>query len=154
MSLSDAKDLATILGVVIALVTLIKGLIEYTHQGAQKRAERFFAFEDAFHSDEVLIEVCTLLEDDDDRLAELPYKTKLHFLGFYEQVALMVNSKLLRPGVAHYMFGYYAIRCWKSDKFWVNLNRESVYWSLFAAFAKEMMDAEKRFRLDPHALRF
>ena len=41
MSLSDYKDVATIAGVVIALVTLAKGVYEYVRQGAQKRAEQF-----------------------------------------------------------------------------------------------------------------
>jgi hypothetical protein len=41
------------------------------------------------------------------------------------------------------MFGYYAIRCWKSEAFWVGLDRESPYWGLFRSFAVEMMGLEE-----------
>jgi hypothetical protein len=41
-----------------------------------------------------------------------------YFLGFFEEVALMMNSGLIRKEVAHYMFGYYAIHCWDSKNFW------------------------------------
>lgn len=35
MSLADAKDMAVIVGVAIALVTLIKAVVEYTKQNAE-----------------------------------------------------------------------------------------------------------------------
>lgn len=154
MTVSDAKDLATIVGVIIALATLVKGVIEYTHQGAQRRAEKYFDLENAFFSNDEFKEICDLLESDDPRLAQIPYKAKLHFLGFHEQVALMLNSKLIRPAVAHYMFGYFAIRCWESDHFWAGVERDSIYWSLFTAFAKQMKESEGKFHLDAKALRF
>jgi len=42
------------------------------------------------------------------------------------------------------MFGYYAVRCYESQLFWAEVNRESYYWSLFTAFAKKMRDIESR----------
>ena len=66
------------------------------------------------------------------------------FLRYFEEIALMVNSGLLRKDVAHYMFGYYAIRCWESDYFWTHLNRQGPYWALFREFAGEMARMEKK----------
>lgn len=41
MTFSEAKYLATIVGTIVVFATLVKGVIEYTAQGAQKRAEQF-----------------------------------------------------------------------------------------------------------------
>jgi len=142
MTLSDAKDLATILGVAIALVTVIKGVFEFTQQGAQKRAEQFTAMRRHFKEDQSFKEICDLLETDDPKLREISFKDKRDFLGFFEEIALMFNSGVIRLGVAHYMFGYYAIRCWASENFWSSVNRNSPYWSLFKDFAAVMKTVE------------
>jgi hypothetical protein len=42
MSLNVIKDVATIIGVVIALGGLMKGVDDFSNQGAQKRAEFFW----------------------------------------------------------------------------------------------------------------
>jgi hypothetical protein len=117
MSLTDAKDLATIVVTIIALFTLVKGVIEYIHQGTQKRAEMYIDFEKRFLENGRFRDICHLLETDDVELAEIPFGDKLHFLGFFEQIALLLNSKLIRADVAHYMFGYYAIQAEKSQHF-------------------------------------
>src|SRR5258708_5691044 len=117
MLLTDAKDLATIVVGVIALITLAKGVVEYIRQGAQKRAEMYIDFEKRFLENEKFREICHLLETDDVKLKEVPFGDKLHFLGFFEQVALLLNSNLIRVDVAHYMFGYYAVQAEKSKHF-------------------------------------
>lgn len=154
VSLEQAKDWAEIAGVVTAVLTLWKGVYEYTKQAAQKRAEHFIQMRDRYGKFRSL---CAQLEqassDDESRsgqakreLRKLPFDQKRDFLGFYEEIALMMNRKLIRKDVAHYMFGYYAIRCWESDAFWNapdgNLNRKSFYWGVFRSFAERMMKME------------
>lgn len=56
----------------------------------------------------------------------------------------MVNSGFMKREVAHYMFAYFAIRCWESEKFLEDMNRESPYWALFVYFVEEM----KKFEID------
>ena len=75
----------------------------------------------------------------------MPFNEKLDLLGFYEDLALMYKSGLIKKNVVHYMFGYYAIRCWESDNFWASVNRESKYWALFKWFALEMKALEGSF---------
>jgi hypothetical protein len=67
----------------------------------------------------------------------------------------MYNSKILKTGIAHYMFGYYAIRCVDSKNFWSGINKESGYWALFISFASEMkkMEAGLPNNLDVRKLR-
>jgi hypothetical protein len=141
-SLAQWKDLATIVGVAVALMVFIKGVLEYTNQGAQKRAEHFLAMRTRLKDDPVFKKICALVETDDSSLLEIPFAEKRDLLGLFEEVALMMNSKLIRPDVAHYMFGYYALRCWDSANFWSDVNRDSIYWALFRSFVEAMKKAE------------
>ena len=154
MTLSDIKDVATILGVVIALVALIKGLVEYIKQGAQKRAEHFLTMRKRLKENDVFKHICALLEMDDPELINVPFKDKRDFLGLFEEVAIGMNSGLIKLSVAHYMFGYYAIRCWESQHFWKDVNRDSIYWIVFKDFVKQMNELEKAFRFRRRKFRF
>lgn len=82
-------------------------------------------------------------EDPQSVLREYSPDEKRNFLGFFEEIALLSNSGLIRKEVAHYMFGYYAIRCWQSKNFWYNMERDSPYWFLFRKFAIDMQEIEK-----------
>lgn len=95
-----------------------------------------------------------MLETGSPDLAKIPLSTKLQFVGFHEEVALMLNSKLLREEVAHYMFGYFAIRCYDSVHFWEDEDKAHMYWSLFRSFAERMKEFEKTFRFGGKRLRF
>lgn len=67
------------------------------------------------------------------------------YLGFFQEIALVFNSGLVKQEVAHYMFGDYAVRCWENAYFWNGVNRDGPNWSLFRDFASRMEDAEQRF---------
>jgi hypothetical protein len=83
-----------------------------------------------------------------------PFKEKRDLLGFFEEIALMMNSGLIRNEVAHYMFGYYAIKCWESKYFWSTVYRESIYWSLFRDFVEQMKQIEQSFQYNKRKFRF
>src|SRR5690349_283738 len=122
LTLSDWKDIATIVGVIVALFALVKGVYEYIKQGSQKRAEHFFKMEERFDKNELFREIASLVETDSIDLRKISLKDKYNYLGFFEEIALMVNSGLSRPEIAHYMFGYYAMKCWESENFWKDVN--------------------------------
>ena len=86
-----------------------------------------------------------LLENDNDGLRNVDVNERQKFLGFYELVAIAHNSKILKKQIAHYMFGYYTIRCLDSNNFWVGINKNIGYWALFVAFASEMKKIEQNF---------
>ena len=153
-TLTDIKDWATIIGGGVAVVTFIKAMLEYKQQGVQKRAQSYFDLERKFLESEDIRAICIMLDTDDIKLAEISSERKLMFLGFYEQVALMLNSKLIEPEVAHYMFGYHAIHCFDSVNFWKGEDKDSPYWALFRHFAMRMKDFEKNFHFDNSKLRF
>jgi hypothetical protein len=142
MSWSIAKDVVVILGGLVALLTLVKGVREYSLNGTMKRAEYFAALYRQLHDIVVLGKICRLLDEESKELATVPYSEKFQFLAFFENVALMVNSGLLKRDLAQYMFAYYGIRCYESQAFWINMNRDSPYWMLFVSFAQAMKSDE------------
>lgn len=154
MNISDIKDVSTIFGAVIALLALIKGLLEYIKQGAQKRAEHFLTMRKRLKENDAFKLICALLEMDNSELLDVPFKDKRDFLGLFEEVAIGLNSGLIRLSVAHYMFGYYAIRCWESQHFWEDVNRDSIYWIVFKDFVDQMSAEEKNFRYRRCEFRF
>lgn len=148
------ESIATIVGAILALVALIMGVIEYAHQGAQKRAEHFITMRKRLKESVFYEEICALIEIDDEGLRGTPFKDKRTFLGLFEEVAIMMNSGLIRKQVAHYMFGYYAIRCWESANFWHGVNRDSFYWSVFRDFAAQMKELERGYSFKRRNYRF
>jgi hypothetical protein len=149
----DAPALSAIIGALafaVAVGTFVKGVLEYRKQNALKRFEKFVELEQLFYSDEIY-NICMLLERDNTQLATIDVKEKQKFLGFYEQIAIMHNSKLLRSNIAHYMYGYYAVRCLDSQNFWTEpadterkgyMDKDSPYWRVFRTFASEMRKME------------
>jgi hypothetical protein len=90
----------------------------------------------------------------DPRLAEVSAQDKRDFIGLLEEVALQVNSGLIRPELAHYMFGFYTVKCLESKDFWANLTLDETYWNLFHDFAREMKAKEISHTYKRSKLRF
>jgi hypothetical protein len=148
MLLKDMLALALILAgltATIALATLFKAIIEYKRNASTKRLELFLAMRTRLRQDKEFIEICELLEMDDERLRSIPLVQKDRFTGFFEELAIMRNSGLINDAVTLYMFGYWAIRCNQSDNFWYGLNRNQALWSLFFSFATDMERAHATF---------
>ena len=153
-SLNLPTDLAIIFGILGSLVTFFKGMIEYTKQGSEKRANRFFKLEHEFFSHESFKTIVNMLDTDNPELAAISYEEKVTFLGFLEQIALLVNSTLLTIYVANYVYGYYVNKCAESKYFWTDdLDKDSPYWKLFFNFAEQVKGINPE-QINPNKLRF
>jgi hypothetical protein len=159
-------ELTSLIGSTVAVLTLIvgvgtfiKAILEYNRQNRAKRFEIFQGLNKRFDDPEFL-KLREMLDEDSPQLASTDYTLKHNFLGFFEEIAVSVKSRILNAEVAFYMFGYYAIRCWKSEQFWLGekmIERESIYWSLFRNFAKRMLEMEAKLGsgdIDARKLRF
>ena len=145
---TDNKDMLTIIIAtsvgLVTLATFIKAIFEYRLQGRQKRAELFDKFRVILKTKPEMVKISSLLEQDDKTLVDISLIDRYYFLGFYEQIAIAMNSKLIKEDVVHYMFGYFALRCWNSQNFWKGINRTSYYWSVFKKFVDTMQELENR----------
>lgn len=147
------KNWAIIAAGIIGFVTFLVALMEYIRQGRQHRAENFLQMRRRFLETPEYRRMLDWLANDDPALRDESIQEKRNFVGFLEEVALMVNSRLIRREVAHYMFGYYALLVARSENFWMGLDKEGMYWQVFREFANEMQSISE---LGPYAgpLRF
>ena len=137
-------QIATIIVAPIAVLTLILGFFEYRRQGKDKKVEFFVTIRQRQKDNQAFQNIRTLLDNGDKALEDVPITDRMNFLGYFEELAIMVNSKIISIDIAHYMLGYYAIRCFESDCFWKGINKDSHYWYLFKKFADEMKQVEKK----------
>ena len=154
MMITALKDFSIIIGGLITIIAFANGLLEYRRQGAQKRVEHFTLLRRRLKENHIFKEICALMFANDPRLADVNAQDKRDFIGLLEEVALMANSGLIRPELAHYMFGYYTVKCMESEDFWANLTLDETYWKLFHDFAKDMKAKESSHTYDRKKLRF
>ncbi|HMS54949.1 MAG TPA: hypothetical protein PKA27_06075 [Fimbriimonadaceae bacterium] len=143
MDLPTAKDIAIILGTLVALITIFFGALEYRRQTRQNRIQAFIEMRRRFLETPRFREMLELLASDDERLREVGVQDKRNFLGFLEEIALMVSSGLLKREVAGYMFGHYVNLSRKSKNLWIGLEPNSLYWTVFHRFAEDMERFER-----------
>lgn len=140
--LSLIKDLSIIIAGIVALSTFLSGVAEFVRQGRQRRAENLVQMRRRFLETPQYREILDMLQSGDPEIANSSIQERRNFVGFLEEIALMVNSRLIRLEVAQYMFGYYVLLVARSDHFWKGLQRGDVYWTLFNRFAQEVAERE------------
>jgi hypothetical protein len=141
------------LSALIAAMAFAFGVFSYSRQNALRRFEEFYKMREFRLSNEDITEVIKCLQGGDlARLEALEKGKKYRLLSFYEEIALMHESGLIRTSVAHYMFGYTCVRCLESQEFWKNIgeDKSSYYWSLYFKFANLMKRIERE-ELGKHA---
>lgn len=137
------KDLSIILAGLIALVTFMTGTWQFMRQARYTRVQNFLELRRRFLEDPVFRDLLNRLAVNDPTLAEAPIQDRRNLVGFFEEIALLINSGVLRPLVANYMFGYYVALIGRSDPFWQGLDRDSVYWTVFRRLEARLAKLEK-----------
>jgi hypothetical protein len=143
MSLSEAKDVATIVGVMVAVIALVKGYMEYRRNACLARIQHFSDLKREFKEDPTITKITELLENDDPQLAEVSRWEKWRFLCFFEEINILLRAKLITDVLAYYMFGYYATLCDKNQYFWNDsFPKKKEYWLLYFDFVARMEPVE------------
>lgn len=138
MDLSNIKDVSIIVAGVVGFIGLLSGAVEYRRQRRHIRAQHFIDLRRRFLENDRFRGILDLLASDDPRLANTSVQDRRNLVGFMEEVAIMVDSRLVKLDIAHYMFGYYVLLVANSTHFWEGLNPESEYWTLFRHFVDEL----------------
>ncbi len=132
------KNIAALIGLIAAIGGLYKGFVEFALQGKQKRAEIFLKKQGEYFGNKSFSEIRGLLEKDDPKLKDIAFEDKRAYLTFFEENAVLKNSKLINGDLAYYTFGYYATKCFESENFWENIKKTDIFWNVFLRFATEM----------------
>jgi hypothetical protein len=136
----------TLFAVIGGFLGALKFLIEYSRDNRRKRMELYIKLREEFRTKPSFGKIMEFLEtyaasEEADKpalgetfLREVDRDTRLEFAAFLDDLAMIMKSGALRARVANYMFGYYAILCWKNDPFWTGLDRDGPYWALLKYF--------------------
>jgi hypothetical protein len=84
-------------------------------------------------------------ETDTTRTPGASTNDMLNFMGFYEELAIMVNSEIMQPELAYYTFGVDAVHFWNAEKRW----HDDRSWKLFNSFVSEVRQFRERFPSGP-----
>lgn len=145
-------NIVAVVTAIVAVGGLWLGYLELVKQGSSKRADQFLQMRERLREDQEFSDICQYLELRDPRLREVPLITRDRFIGFFEELTLLWNSKVFNDEVVYYMFGYYALLCWRSNDFWHDLNREQVLWSHYREMVQRLQNIEEAY--EPTRRRF
>jgi hypothetical protein len=156
LSMSDWKDLASILGTLVAVPGVLFAAYKTWREVQRSREQRASELEQRerehqlrraeftlsqhrrLFDDPALSSVMKILDGDNPDLREVSmWEPKRKFLTFFEELILLVNSGYIAKETALYMFGYYATCAHKGVNFRVGIDYLPKYWSLFMGFAEE-----------------
>jgi hypothetical protein len=141
-NIENVKNVTLILGTFVGVFTLVKAFFEYKFQLRQKRAEFFLGIRNDFLKDPKHQVIRQLLYNPDKnerrKLIEISRVDRAEFADFFENVALLTYSGLIRFTVSCHSFSWYAIECWDSECFWNSIERNNGDWDLLKRYVKEM----------------
>ena len=117
---------------------------ETERQGRLNRFEKFQQMHSRYQEDSSIQVVLRSLypeqiEGDKEKQSPATLEDKLNFMGFYEELAIMVNSGLLRPETAYYTFGVDSGKFWEKETYW----HDDPTWKLFRSFVQDAKEFQE-----------
>jgi len=102
---------------------LARSNAEAEREGRLKRFEKYQQMQSRYRQDESIQAVFRWLypehyHDGDKTRPQVTTNDKLNFMGFYEELAIMVNSQIMTPEAAYYTFGVDAVEFWQKEASW------------------------------------
>lgn len=143
----------------VAIIAAIIAFIQYkSESSAAKEATRSKILEDYnwhyMQNSSIKRVVKSLIDDNFEDSQIHKYDLEI-FMRFFEEIYLLIHSKnRMKAEVAKYMFSYYAIMAWTSEKFWqklcnddineIEIERNSEHWFIFRKFVEEMRNISNK----------
>lgn len=142
MTLSDWKDVATIVGIVIAVLTyLTNSYFQFRNKRIENLKRYFDAHDQLFDADDFImanikeLEAGTYKRDPTDKDMEKKFN---RFLGDVEKIAYLTSHGAVPTTVQVYMFGWFAQ---KVHPHLTNGERNNIFWELAIHYIDELKKA-------------
>lgn len=154
MTLADWKDVATIIGIVIAVLTyLTNSYFQFRNKGIENLKRYFDAHDTLFDADGFIManindfEAGTYKRDTTDKDME---KKLNRFLGDVEKIAHLTSHGAVPTTVQVYMFGWFAQ---KIQPHLTNGERGNIFWELAIHYIDELAKAADDYSKFPNEKR-
>ena len=166
LSLTDWKEVASIVGTLVAVPSVLFAAYKTWREVQRSREQRLSELEQRqkehelkrveftltqhrrLFDDPMLLSVLQILDGDPIELRDPKmWEPKRKFLTFFEEMILLLNSGYIKRDVALYMFGYYAATAHRGDNFRHGISYIPESWNLFIGFAEE----SEKYLISPEA---
>jgi hypothetical protein len=154
MTLQDAKDAATVVGIAIGVLTyLTNSYFQFRNKRVENLKRYFDARDKLFNSDGFLmnnireLESGTYVRKLDDVESEKKFNA---FLGYVEEIAYLTRYGAVPTRVQVYLFGWFAR---KIRPHITKEERENVFWELAIHYIDELAKAADDYLTLPHEKR-
>ena len=135
----NGPGLSAIVAAVALFWAVCQAVYAFSKQNRLARFDKYSELSKGWSADKDIQRIKRLIEEDPKgELSNLSAAEKEEYVAVFDEIALMVESRIVRKEIAFYMFGYYVIHCCDNEEFWTGMDKDSHYWSLFFRFAKEM----------------
>ena len=126
-------------------ISIIIALFSYRQQIKQKQMDLFLTIWNNYVSNLKFQIIFDYLDNQESKseFDKLSYHDKLEFLGFNEQIALMVEHGYINEQIAFDFFGYYAILCFDSVGFKI-FGFENLPWHRYKKFVDKMKKIQEQ----------
>lgn len=138
MDLGTVKDVSIVIAGIVAFVGFLGGIAEYWRRTREIRAAHFIEMRRRFLETPAYKEILDQIVAEDPALGQRSVQERRNFIGFLEEIGLMVDSRLIRAEVAYYMFGHYVRLADGSEHLWTDLDKGSPYWVVFRRLAGQV----------------
>ena len=138
MDLGTVKDVSIVIAGVVAFIGFLGGIAEYWRRTREIRAAHFIEMRRRFLETPAYKEILDQIVTADPALAQRSVQERRNFIGFLEEIGLMVDSRLIRAEVAYYMFGHYVRLADGSEHLWSGLEKDGEYWTMFRRLAAQV----------------
>jgi hypothetical protein len=153
MTLADWKDIATILGIAIALLTyLTNSYFQFRNKRIENLKRYFDAYEKLFDANGFImsnlkeLEEGTYKRNTEDREAENKFR---QFLTNVEKIAYFTSHGAVPATVQVYMFGWFATKVHPH----LTDSRSNIYWDLAVHYIDELKRAADDYAKLPNEMR-
>jgi hypothetical protein len=117
-------------------------------QRKDDRAKQFLSLRTSFRENTGFQNIVNCLYDPNNNFSSVPENVKYEFMAFFEDLAFLMNSGLIKKEVAFYMFGNDVITAWNNSRFWSESDKENKLWSLLKDFVDQMEKVNQNFIYD------
>ena len=120
INLANGDIIVKMLTGVVTCIAFIAALLQYLRSRKDIRAKQFLELRNYFRNNASFQTIIQQLytETGKQNFDPILMNERIEFMAFFEDIAFLMNSKLLNEEVAYYMFGGDAITAWNNDWFW------------------------------------
>lgn len=144
-------------GAIGGLVLFFRGIEEYILKNRLARFQQFIAQRKEFEASKELCGVNSeVLKGESNDMSGVEWWHRTYYLVFMENIALMMNSRLIDSNVVHNTWGASILACFENNSFWADIDkdrmdtlRRSPYWRVFYKLHDDMQAIDREVKKAP-----